>query len=170
MPTIEQERRELVFRVVVMGGASAVFVNALPLKDGELYTGEVQGWHPRFTFEVFPLDPWADGSNSGTALERFVPYMDAVVLTDGLEGGAHYSSTAVERLSRALGPRRTQLPSVIFGGPALAQEWQTLSGTQAVAVLEPTTENAMPAVKALAKLLLRSKMRSTPPPPPVAAD
>lgn len=166
MPTIERERRELVFRVVVMGGASSAFVDALPLKDGELCTAEVQGWHPRFTFEVFPLDPWANNSESGSALERFVPYMDAVVLTDApQQGGAHYSSTALERLSRALGPRRGQLPSAVFGGPALAQEWQTLSGTPAVAVVEPTQENAMPAVKALAKLLLRSKMKSTPPPP-----
>lgn len=165
MPTIQQERRELVFRVVVMGGASKAFVDALPMQDGELHTGEVQGWHPRFTFEVFPLDPWKGDGQSGHALERFVPYLDAVVLTDALEGGAHYSSTAVERLSRALGPRRDQIASVIFGGPALAQEWQTLSGAEAAAVFEPVTDNAMPAVKALAKLLLRSKMKSMPPPP-----
>lgn len=168
MPTINEETRELLFQVLVMGGASPVFVDALELEEGELTTGAVQGWQPHFHFEAFPLDPWAGDGASGKALERFVPYVDALVLTDALASGTHYSAAAVERLSRTLGPGKRHVPSVIFGGRALAEEWQTLSGTAPVLVVDSTPEQAYPAFKALVKVLLRSRMRSTPPPPPVS--
>ncbi len=168
MPTIDEETRELLFQVVVMGGASPLFVDALELEDGELRTGPVQGWQPRFHFEAFPLDPWAADGASGKSLERLVPYVDALVLTDALASGTHYSAAAVERLGRTLGPGKLHVPSVVFGGRALAEEWQTLSGAAPVLVVESKPDQAYAAFKALAKVLLRSRMRSTPPPPPVA--
>jgi hypothetical protein len=64
-------------------------------------------------------------------------------------------------------PGKIAVPTAIFGGPALAQEWKSLSGIAPVFVGDPTPDHAMPAVRALAKVLLRSGMRSTPPPPPV---
>jgi len=168
MPTIDDETRELLFQVLVMGGASPVFVDALELEKGELHTAVVQGWHPRFHFEAFPLDPWAGDGASGKALERLVPYVDALVLTDALATGTHYSAAAVERLGRTLGPGKLHVPSVVFGGRALAEEWQTLSNTAPVLAVESKPEQAYSAFKALAKVLLRSRMRSTPPPPPVS--
>jgi hypothetical protein len=86
-------------------------------------------------------------------------------LTDALSEGTHYSSTAVERLSRLLTPVKISVPAAIFGGPALAQEWETLSGFAPVVTANPESDNALPTVKALAKVLLRSQMKSTPPPP-----
>lgn len=165
MPTVDHERHDVVHRVVVVGGASDLFVKGLQLDDDELILGDIQGWRPRFVFAAFPLDPWAD-ENAGAELERLVPYVDALVLTDGLREGTHYSSSAVEQLSRVLMPTKIAVPAAIFGGPALAQEWQTLSGKDPVMTAEPTPENALLVVKALAKVLLRSRMKSTPPPPP----
>ena len=166
MPTVDHEHHDLTFRVAVIGGASDVFTSALKLKDGELSTADVQGWHPHFTFEAFPLDPWAGDGASGARLEEIVGYLDALVLTDANEEGTHYSSSAVERLSRLLGPTKLALPSTIFGGPALAQEWETLANKAPLLVVDPEPENAKEIVKALAKALLRSRMKSTPPPPP----
>lgn len=168
MPTVDHERRDLVVRVAVIGGASEVFTASLPLQDSELALGEVQGWHTRFLFTSFPLDPWAGDGVSGAELERLLPYVDGLVLTDALVEGTHYSSSAMEHLSRALGPVKIGIPTVIFGGPALTQEWETLSGRKAVGVVEPTGENATGAVKTLARVILRSHMKSTPPPPPTA--
>jgi hypothetical protein len=165
MPTVDHEHHDLVLRIIVIGGSSELFANSLPLVDGELSLGEFQGWHPKLIFSVFPLDPWAGDGASATELERLVPYVDAVVLTDALAEGTHYSSSAVEHLSRTLAPVKIGIPSAIFGGPALTQEWETLSGRRPIIVTEPTEENAMAVVKALAKILLRSKMKSTPPPP-----
>jgi hypothetical protein len=167
MATIDTDHQDLVYRTLVMGAGGQLFVEALPLENGAFSPGEVQGWRPRFTFETFPVDPWAGDGHAGTALERVVPYTDALVLTDALHQGMHYSSSAVERLSRTLGPVAHRLPTVIFGSAALAQEWETLSGKKAVAIVEPIAAQAMTAIKSLAKALFRSKMRSTPPPPPV---
>jgi hypothetical protein len=167
MATIDTDHQDLVYRTLVMGAASQLFVESLPLENGSYSPGEVQGWRPRFTFETFPADPWADDGHFGTALERMVPYTDALVLTDALHQGMHYSSGAVERLSRTLGPLGARLPAAIFGSAALAQEWETLSGKKTLAIVEPTAAQAMAVIKALAKALFRSKMRSTPPPPPV---
>ena len=165
MPTIDTDHHDLVFRTLVMGAASQLFVESLPIENGALSPGEVQGWRPRFTFETFPVDPWADETH-GATIERLVPYVDALVLTDALDQGMHYSSTAVERLNRTLGPVALRLPAVIFGSAALAQEWESLSGKKAVAIVESTSSQAMTVIRALAKALLRSKMRSIPPPPP----
>jgi len=167
MPTVDQNHHDLVYRVLVMGGASEAFVNALSLENGELKLGEVQAWKPRFTFDTFPLDPWAGDGAHGKRLEQLAGYVDAVVLTDALAEGSHYSSSAVERLHRILGPTKSRIPAVIFGGPALVQEWETLSGAAPVAAVEPQPEHAVSAVKALVKHLLRGGIRSTPPPPPV---
>jgi hypothetical protein len=166
MATIDSDHHDLVYRTVVMGAGSQLFVESLPLENGALSPGEVQGWRPRFTFETFPADPWADESH-GATLERMVPYTDALVLTDALNQGMHYSSSAVERLSRTLGPIATRLPAAIFGSSALAMEWESLSGKKAVAIVEPSAAQAMTVIKALAKALFRSRMRSTPPPPGV---
>jgi hypothetical protein len=165
MPTVDRSHHDLRIEVVVFGGASALFIEQLALTEGELRLGEVHGWHPRFAFEPFPVDPWSGGAAAGARLEVLVPYIDALVLTDALQEGRHYSSTAVERLSRVMKPVKIGVPTAVFGGPALAQEWETLSGHQAVMVVEPTAENAMVVVKGLARVLLRSRMKSTPPPP-----
>ena len=166
MPTVDSEHHDLMFRTAVVGAEADVFVSALPLEDGELHPGEVQGWRPRFTFQSFPHDPWAGDAAAGQELERLVPYLDALVLTDAVTQGTHYSSTAVERLSRTLPPSKRRVPTAIFGGPALAQEWETLSGQRPVLVVDPKSDQALAVVKALARVLLRSKMKSTPPPPP----
>ena len=165
MPTVDHDTHDLRIEIIVVGGASEQFVHALSLADGELRLHEAQGWKPRFVFETFPVDPWAGDGERGTTLQKLVPYLDAVVLTDALSEGTHYSSTAVERLSRVLKPVKIGIPAAVFGGPALAEEWTTLSGFSPVWVGEPTAENAMVAVKALARVLLRAQMKSTPPPP-----
>ena len=165
MPTVDHERQNLVFRVLVIGGASDLFMGALPLKNGELQGQDVQGWHPSFVFEAFPLDPWAGDGAPGARLEQLIPYADALVLTDAYAAGSHYSSSATERLSRTLGPARAKLAAVIFGGPALAEEWRTLSGADPIIAVEPEPQRAKEAMKALARHLLRSRMKSTPPPP-----
>src|SRR5690606_29956929 len=140
------------------------FTEQLGLRNSELQLGEVQNYRPRFAFASFSSDPWADG-NKGQDLERLVPYLDALVLNDAFSEGSHYSSTALERLSRALSPGKLNLPCAVFGGPALAQEWQSLSGVPPVIAVEPGPDQAMLCVRALAKALLRSKMKSQPPPP-----
>jgi hypothetical protein len=165
MPTVDGERHEVRFQVAVIGGVGQRFVEELGVKNGELELSEVQTYRPRFAFNVFPDDPWAGDGGLGQALEELVPYLDALVLTDALEPGLHYSSTALERLASRLSPTKLRIPAAIFGGPALAQEWESLSGVPLVHVAEPMQENALGTMKALAKALLRSSMRSTPPPP-----
>ena len=166
MPTVDAARHEVEFRIAVIGGASERFMEPLNLKEATLELAEVRGYRPRFRFETFPHDPWADDGASGRALEELVPYLDALVLTDGFDAGTHYSSSAVERLRRLLIPGKIGLPTAIFGGPALQQEWESLSGVPAVYVGGLAHEQVMPALKALVRTLLGSSMRSTPPPPP----
>lgn len=166
MPTVDGKHREILFQVAVIGGVSERFTEQLDLRNSELQLGEVQGYRPRFAFATFPADPWDGDATKGRDLERLVPYLDALVLSDALSEGTHYSSTAIERLSRALSPGKLNVPSAIFGGPALAQEWQSLSGFAPVIAVEPAADQAMLCVRALAKALLRSKMKSQPPPPP----
>jgi|SoiMethySBSTD1v2_1073268.scaffolds.fasta_scaffold07146_5 hypothetical protein len=170
MSTLDHEHHDLLLSVLVVGGASAAFLSGLPLRDGELRLGKVQEWTPRLRFEGFSVDPWSGDGSEGARLESLLPQVDALVLTDALAEGTHYSSAAVERLSRALGPVKLRVPAAIFGGPALAQEWTTLSGAQPVFVGEPTPENVMPAVKGVLKVLLKtlSPTGKTIPPPDVA--
>ncbi|HEV8246136.1 MAG TPA: hypothetical protein VGP93_10230 [Polyangiaceae bacterium] len=165
MPTVDADRHEVRFRIAVIGGASERFVEPLHLKQGELELGEVQGYRPRFAFETFPHDPWGGDGSKGTVLEELVPYLDALVLTDSLDAGMHYSSGALERLRKLLTPGKIRVPAAIFGGPALIEEWQSLSGVPAVYAAEPSEDHALPAMKALVRALLGSNMRSTPPPP-----
>ena len=127
MPTVDGERHQVRFQIAVIGGVGRRFVEQLGLKDGELELGEVQSYRPRFAFDVFPDDPWSGDGAAGKALEELVPYLDALVLTDALEPGLHYSSTALERLASRLSPVKLRIPAAIFGGPALAQEWESLS-------------------------------------------
>ncbi len=167
MPTVDAERHEVRFRIAVIGSASERFIEPLHLNGNELELREVHGHTPRFEFSTFPHDPWAADSASGRALEELVPYLDALVLTDAFDAGTHYSSSALERLRSVLNPAKLGVPAVIFGGPALQQEWESLSEAKAVYVGEPNADHALPAVKALARALLSSRMRSTPPPPSV---
>lgn len=167
MPTVDGERHEVRFQIAVIGGVAQRFVDALNLQNGELELGEVQSFRPRFSFSVFPDDPWAGDGAAGKHLEELVPYLDALVLTDALEAGLHYSSTALERLAGCLSPIKLKIPAAIYGGPALAQEWESLSGVSLAHVAEPTESDALSTVKALARVLLRSSMKSTPPPPMV---
>jgi hypothetical protein len=170
MPTVDHKNNDLVFQVAVIGGSTDTFLAGLPLTAGEMLAQDVQGWHPRFKFEGFPLHPWAGDSQAGDRLESLVPYLDALVLNEAYQAGTHYSSEATERLSRVLRPGKIGIPAAVFGGPALAQEWTTLSGIGPIIVVEPSKEEAMAVLKALAKVLLRSRMRSTPPPPPAPGD
>lgn len=165
MPTVDGEHHEILFQVAVLGGTSENFVGFLDLRNRVLELGEVQGYRPRFAFATFPADPWGGQGTPGADLEKLVPYLDAVVLTDAFSEGTHYSSTALERLIRVLAPGKVRLPAAIFGGPALTEEWRSLSGADPVFSTQPSADQALPLVKALAKALLKSKMRSQPPPP-----
>jgi hypothetical protein len=166
MATVDAEHHELELRIMVVGGASELLLAALQLQDGTMQLGELQGWRPALTFRAFPVDPWAGDAEQGKQLESFVPYVDGLILTDALAEGQHYSSTALERLSRVLGPAKAGVPAAVFGLPAMEEEWATLVGIKPVIVAEPKSENALSVVKALAASLLRSRMRSIPPPPP----
>jgi hypothetical protein len=167
MANLDSEQQKLVFHVAVIGGVSQRFVELLNLSNGELELGEVKGYRPKLAFRVFSDDPWAGDGKEGTALEEFMPSVDALVLTDAFEEGKHYSSSAVERLAKLLAPVKLRLPSGIFGGPALAEEWQSLTGVPPVHVADPRGDDALSVVKGLARVLLRSGIRSTPPPPNV---
>ncbi|MES1186569.1 MAG: hypothetical protein ABUL60_22340 [Myxococcales bacterium] len=164
MAAVDPEQHEVVFRIAVIGGVGERFVEALKLTNGELELGAVAGYRSRFVFQLFAADPWSSDAE-GRALEELVPALDALVLTDDFAAGNHFSSTAVERLSKVLSPLKLRIPSAVFGGPALAEEWQSLSGVPLVAHVEPTAEQAQTVVKSLVKALLRSNIRSTPPPP-----
>jgi len=156
--------RQLRLRVVVMGGASEQFLAALNLKDGEMHLGMVHGFDASVVFEAYPVNPWGGDGSAGAELEKAAHRLDALVLTDALTEGTHYSSSAVERLCRALQPARVSAPTVIFGGPALAMEWQSLSGIAPVFVCEPSPENALRAAREVAKGALKALRHSEPPP------
>ncbi|MBN2196599.1 MAG: hypothetical protein JW751_27550 [Polyangiaceae bacterium] len=166
MPTVDSDHHAIEMRVVVLGGASTALLAQLPLREGSLTLGSLQGWRPTMVFRGYGVDPWASDGAEGRDLETFLPYADGLILTDGLAGGAHYSSTAVERLWRSLGPNQRGIPTAVFGFHALAEEWQTLSGVEPVAIVDPRPEAALSVVKAVAGALLRSRLRSIPPPPP----
>jgi hypothetical protein len=165
MADLDLEQHQVVFRIAVIGVAGQRLLEQLPLKSGELELPTVAGYHPRFVFKQFADDPWAGEGADGAALEQLVPTLDALILSDDFAAGTHYSSSGVERLSKVLAPLKLRVPSAVFGGPALAEEWQSLSGSPVLHVAEPGSGEAMAIVKALAKALLRSNLRSTPPPP-----
>jgi hypothetical protein len=165
MSTFDPQQHDLRLNVLVMGGASDLFLRGVPMAEGELKLGEVQGWHPRIQFHGFGVDPWTGDGAERARLEQLVPMTDGLVLTDALVEGTHYSSSAVERLSRLLRPMKIGLPTAIFGGPALALEWSTLSGVAPVHVTDPVLDNVMPTVKALLKLLLKKQTGKSIPPP-----
>ena len=167
MAAVDPEQHEVVFRIAVMGGVGERFVDPLKLSQGELELGAVAGYRSRFVFKVFSADPWAGDGAEGRALEELAPALDGLVLCDDFAVGSHFSSSAVERLSKVLSPLKLRIPSAVFGGPALAEEWQSLSGAPLVARVDPAAEHAQTVVKALVKALLRSNIRSTPPPAPV---
>ena len=169
MAAVDPEQHEVVFRIAVIGGVAERFVEPLKLTNGELELGAVAGYRPRFVFKSFAADPWANDSE-GRALEELAPFLDALVLTDDFAAGSHFSSTAVERLCKVLSPLKLRIPSAVFGGPALAEEWQSLSGAPLVAHVDPSADQAQAVVKALVKALLRSNIRSTPPPPVTSRD
>jgi hypothetical protein len=169
MATLDDALHELELQITVVGGASEFFLEALPLRDGRMELHELQGWKPSLGFRAFPTDPWAGDGAEGAELVSLLPSTDGLVLTDALGQGQHYSSTAMERLSRALKPALIRMPAVIFGCHALEEEWTTLTGVTPVRVAEPSAENALPLVKMLCAVLLRSRLRSIPPPPPPPA-
>src|SRR5882672_9272782 len=165
MAAVDPEQHEVVFRVAVIGSVGQRFLDLLKLTNAEFSLGVVAGYKTGLTFQLFPDDPWAGDGQAGAALEELVPALDAVVLTDDFATGCHFSSTAVERLAKALSPLKLRIPSAVFGGPALTEEWQSLSGVPVVALADPGGDDAMSIVKALTRALLRSNIRSTPPPP-----
>ena len=164
MAAVDPEQHEVVFRIAVIGGVGERFVDSLKLSNSELELGVVAGYRPRFVFTLFAVDPWAGDAAEGRALEELASSLDGLVLTDDFAAGSHFSSSAVERLSKVLSPLKLHIPSAVFGGPALAEEWQSLSGAPLVAHVDPAAEHAQTVVKALVKALLRSNIRSTPPP------
>lgn len=168
MSTLDHERRELCLTLVVLGGASESFLQALPLQGSEMRLAEVHGFTPCLRFHAFSRDPWASPAEAGK-LEKLLPQTDALVLTDALSEGTHYSSAALERLVRTARPAHGTVPVAIFGGPALAQEWSSLSNSRPVFVGEPEPKSVAPAVKALLKVLLKtlSPTGTTSPPPSV---
>jgi len=168
MAAVDPEQHEVVFHIAVIGGVGERFVEPLKLSNGELELGAVAGYRSRFVFKLFGADPWAGDGADGRALEELVPSLDGLVLSDDFAAGNHYSSSSVERLSKVLSPLKLRVPSAVFGGPALAEEWQSLSGAALVAHVDPAAENAQAVVKALVKALMRSNFRSTPPPPVTA--
>ena len=165
MSTFDHDTHDLLLTIVVLGGASTQFLGGLALTDGELRLGEVQGWHPRIQFHAFGVDPWANAQEAAR-LEQIAPAIDGLVLTDALSEGTHFSSAAIERLSRLLGPVKLGIPVAIFGGPALAQEWSTLTGIPPVHVADPVPEQVMPTFKALVKVLLKVQPTGKTIPPP----
>ena len=165
MATLDADHHDIEFHIAVIGGASQFFIESLPLEDGKMQLGELQGWKPRLSFTAFSTDPWADDGAEGEGLQEVLPQIDALVLTDALAQGQHYSSTAVERLARTLSPRLSGMPAAIFGCHALDEEWTTVAGVAPVLVADPTAENALRVVKAVCAGILRSKIRSIPPPP-----
>ncbi len=169
MADLDLAQHQVVFRIAVIGVVGRRLLELIGVKDGELELPTVAGYHPRFVFKQFADDPWsASGEDGGAALEQLVPTLDALILTDDFSTGTHYSSSGVERLSKVLAPLKLRVPSAVFGGPALAEEWQSLSGAPVLHLADPSSGEAMPIVKALAKALLRSNLRSTPPPPPAS--
>jgi hypothetical protein len=150
--------------VIVMGGASEAFVRALSLAANEMRLGVVHDFDASLVFETYPVDPWSGDGVAGKHLEQSAHKVDALVLTDTLSEGTHYSSSALERLLRALQPARVGVPTVVFGGPALAMEWQSLAGVVPAMVAEPTPDNALPIARAVAKAALRALRKSEPPP------
>ena len=160
----ETGTKELSLLVVVMGGASGAFIEALHLTGSELPLGLVHDFDAKVVFETYPVDPWSGPGDAGARLEQAAHKLAALVLTDALQEGTHYSSAALERLCRALQPARVGVPTVIWGGPALIMEWQSLTGVAPAFVCEPTLENALPAARAAAKAALRGLRRSEPPP------
>lgn len=165
MPTVDSDHQRIELRILVFGGASDCFLGSLGLEAGSLALGILQGWRPTLSFCSFGVDPWAESEERGRALETQLPYTDALVLTDGLAGGEHYSSKATERLWRCLGPAQRGIPTAVFGHRALAEEWQSLSGVAPIAIHDPIPAQAQPIVRAVATVLLRSRLRSIPPPP-----
>jgi hypothetical protein len=165
MAAIDPEQHQVVYRVAVIGGVGQRFTERLNLSQGELELPEVLGYRPRLAFSMFSDDPWAGDAAEGSALEALVPELDALVLTDDFATGTQYSSSAVERLAKVLSPMKLRIPAAIYGGPALAEEWSSLSGASVLQVTDPNSDDAMSIVKPLVKALLRSNFRSTPPPP-----
>ena len=165
MAAVDSEQHEVVFRVAVIGSVGQRFLDLLKLQNGELSLGVVAGYKTGFVFQLFPDDPWAGDGQAGAELEQVAPALDARVLSDDFTTGCHYSSSAVERLAKVLSPLKLRIPSAVFGGPALNEEWQSLSGAPVLALSDPKGDDAMSIVKALTRALLRSNIRSTPPPP-----
>lgn len=165
MAAVDPEQHEVVFRVAVIGHVGERLLGLLKAEQGEVLLPAVAGYRARLLFTVFPDDPWAAPGTAGAAFEQLAPALDALVLTDDFAAGSHYSGSAVERIANVLSPLKLRIPSAVFGGPALAQDWGSLSGVPVLAQLDPSSDDGMPILKALAKGLLRSNFRSTPPPP-----
>lgn len=166
MAAVDPEQHEVVFNVAVIGNAGQRLLERLKADDGVVELPPVAGYRSRFVFQLFADDPWAGEASDGGALERLVPSLDALVLTDDFAAGCHYSSAAIEKLSQVLAPIKLRIPCVVFGGPALAEDWGSISGAPVLAQVAPSSDDGMAVLKALAKALLRSNLRSTPPPPP----
>jgi hypothetical protein len=156
MPKLSEHQVELC--VLVIGGASDRFLQALPLTEGVLQLGEAAGWRPSLRLHQFDVDPFKDESEA-SRLKALLPDADALVLTDAPDAGRHYASSTMERLDRALHLGKPGLPTAVFGSQALADEWSTLSTQKPLYVGEPTAEHAMPVIKALVRAMLRPSMR-----------
>lgn len=165
MPVIDEGTKEIQLHVAVVGGANEPFLSGLSGAQVEggvhrMKLGQVQGYTPWLNFHSFPRDPWADDAGgAGERLEQLAAQLDALVFTDSADH--NYSSVGLERLSRLLKPAKIAVPAAIFGSTVLEQEWSTLANTPTLYQGDPTPDHAMPAVKALAKPLLRAMMAAT---------
>ncbi len=165
MAVVDPELHEVAFNVAVIGSVGRRLVESLSADNGVVELPPVAGYRSRFFFRLFPDDPWSTGE--GEALEQLVSTLDALVLTDDFADGCHYSSSAIEKLSQVLMPIKHRIPCAVYGGPALAEDWSSVSGTTVLLQVAPNGDGAMGVLKALARALMRSNFRSTPPPPTV---
>ncbi len=163
MAKLDDNERDIELCVIVIGGASDRFHEALPLKDDVLSLGEAAKWRPSLRLHCFGLEPFADDKEAAH-LRELLADADALVLTDAPDAGHHYSSSTLEMLDRALHLGKPGLPAAVFGSQAMADEWTTLSNYKPLYIGEPVADNAMPAIKALVRAVLRPTSR----PPPVA--
>jgi hypothetical protein len=161
MAKLDEGQHGVELCLLVVGGASDVFQQALPLTDGVLKLREVASWRPSLRVHCFGRDPFSDAEEA-TRLNALFAEADALVLTDAPEKGRHYASSAIEQVERAIHLGKPGIPTAVFGGQALADEWVTLSSNKPLFVGEPNPENAMQIIKALLRVTLRTTTRPPP--------
>lgn len=158
MAKLDEGKHDVELCLLVIGGASDVFEQSLPLSDGVLKLKELASWRPSLRVHCFGRDPFSD-TEEAKRLSALFAEVDALVLTDAPEKGRHYASSVIEQVERAIHLGKPGIPTAVFGGQALADEWMTLSSNKPLYVGEPIADNAMQVVKALLRATLRTTVR-----------